>query len=96
MTSQDSVRIEEGQAWFDFECPGCGATGKLGVPLEEKGPFGCPAGCGSTFLKWRPDPNQQELYRLTCVVQLVVEFDDDNDIVISEDADATNEREAEA
>ncbi len=42
------------------------------------------------------DPNQQELYRLTCVVQLVVEFDDDNDIVISEDADATNEREAEA
>ncbi len=42
------------------------------------------------------DPNQQELYGLTCVVQLVVEFDDDNDIVISEDADATNEREAEA
>lgn len=74
MTSQKSVKIEDGQAWFDFECPGCHESGRMGVPLTDKGnTFACPGECGSGFIMWAPEGDAGP-FALTCVVQAV--YDD--------------------
>jgi hypothetical protein len=53
--------------YFDFTCPGCGRAGELGLDSAEgMTPFGCPEGCGATFVLWQPSGEQ---YELKCVVQ---------------------------
>ncbi len=40
--------------YFDFVCPGCKSEGELGIDTTEGyKTFGCPAGCGATFLPYR-------------------------------------------
>ncbi|MFH1739143.1 MAG: hypothetical protein ABIH23_09050 [bacterium] len=57
---------EGSMIYFDFLCPGCGAQGELGIDAKDgMKPLGCPEGCGSTFVPWKPDNK----WRLKCVVQ---------------------------
>lgn len=75
MKMQETKR-EGGMVYFEFSCPGCGAEGELGLDLNKDGhkPFGCPDGCGSTFVPWLPDAHG--LYKLTCVVQRMSAWSD--------------------
>jgi len=57
-------------AVYAFKCEGCGAEGEIAVPLVEFGPFGCPEGCGATYIQWRPPAGG---YALQCVVCPVFE-----------------------
>lgn len=61
------LRTEAGHHYFDFVCPGCGGEGELGLRTDDFKPFGCPEGCGATFVMWRPDKNPA----IRCVVQPV-------------------------
>ena len=63
---------KDGNDEFAFVCPGCGAEGTLGVPRRlGMQPFGCPEGCGSTFVRWSPGL----IPILKCVVQRMTEPD---------------------
>jgi len=65
--SNKFLRTEDGVDYFDFNCS-CGAAGELGVATENAmEPFGCPEGCGATYVRWRPD----KIPALKCVVQPV-------------------------
>jgi hypothetical protein len=47
-------RVDAKYAHFHFVCPGCESGGDLSVGLIEKHkPFGCPEGCGATFVLWQ-------------------------------------------
>jgi len=50
---------------FRCECEHCGAEGELSL-LKSEGhkPFGCPQGCGATYVPWKHLGH----WRLTCVV----------------------------
>lgn len=49
------LRTEDGKDFFHFVCVGCDAEGELGLASDDYRPFGCPAGCGSTYLHYRGD-----------------------------------------
>ena len=49
---------------YSFICAGCKAEGDLGVPIDQHKPFGCPEGCGATYVQWK----YKEVFRLKCVV----------------------------
>ena len=50
---------------YHFVCEGCGSEGELELPIDRHSPFGCPEGCGATYIQWQnPDGKMQ----LTCVV----------------------------
>jgi hypothetical protein len=58
---------------YDFVCEGCGAEGRLGVPIDQhKKPFGCPEDCGATYIQWKHEGQ----FRLTCVVCPIFENTD--------------------
>jgi hypothetical protein len=38
---------------YDFRCPTCGAEGELSMPEDMREPFGCPEGCGTTYVQYR-------------------------------------------
>ncbi len=58
-------RRADGMVYFDFACEGCGAQGELGIdPKDGTKPFGCPEGCGATYIPWL----YCEKFKLTCVV----------------------------
>lgn len=60
-------RSKGSMVYFDFVCPGCDATGELGIDTKDgMKPFGCPEGCGATFVPWQPTVARWEL---RCVVQ---------------------------
>lgn len=66
MSKSTFLRESETELFFYFVCKGeCGAEGELGL-LKEEGmkPFGCPEGCGATYVPW----NDRGLWRLECVV----------------------------
>lgn len=56
--------------WYDFKCEGCGDEGELGVDITERSPFGCPAGCGATYVQWHPPG---AMAALKCVVKPIFE-----------------------
>jgi len=49
---------------YDYVCEGCGTAGELNVPEDQKLPFGCPGGCGATYVQWKENGES----RLKCVV----------------------------
>lgn len=51
---------------YDFVCEGCGSEGELKVPIDECRSFGCPEGCGATYVQWFP-PGKPATLR--CVVR---------------------------
>jgi hypothetical protein len=61
------------QIFFHFVCQGCGSEGELGLEKKDgMAPFGCPEGCGATYVPW----NDQVLgrgWRLECVVCPITE-----------------------
>ena len=61
------------QIVFHFVCQGCGSEGELGLEKKDgMAPFGCPEGCGATYVPW----NDQVLgrgWRLECVVCPITE-----------------------
>ena len=61
-----ATSVEDGEAFFDFECPGCEACGELriDVAINARKPFGCPERCGATFVLWQHNGQ----WRLTAVV----------------------------
>jgi hypothetical protein len=64
-------RYEGTMVYFDFVCPGCKSEGELGIDTTEGyKTFGCPAGCGATFLPYR---DRRQRWVLRCVVQPVFE-----------------------
>ena len=70
MSTMNEKSREGSIVYFDFLCPGCGAHGKLGIDTNDgMKPFGCPEGCGSTFVQSKPD----DKWRLRCVVQPCLE-----------------------
>jgi len=58
---------KDGMDWFDFVCEGCGSEGEIGI-LRAEGmkPFGCPEGCGATYVRWYPTVARPAL---KCVVK---------------------------
>jgi hypothetical protein len=61
------LRTTNGSDVFDFCCKGCGAEYELAIPTSDgMEPFGCPEGCGATYVRWRPDGKEPALQ---CVVQ---------------------------
>lgn len=61
------VETKEGRHQFAFECEGCGTTGDLGIPVDERKPFGCPNGCGAMYVMWN-NPLDEGKPNLMCVV----------------------------
>lgn len=60
------LRTEDGRDWFNFVCVGCRSEGELGIPLVDgMKPFGCPDGCGATYVRWNPGRTPT----LKCVVR---------------------------
>ncbi len=60
------LRSENGNDIFNFICVGCQSAGELSIPQSAgMQPFGCPEGCGATYVCWRPG----ETPVLKCVVQ---------------------------
>lgn len=61
------LRETKDRTVWKFVCEGCGAEGQLelfkrdGMKL-----FGCPEGCGATYVPWKPDG---EHWQLRCVVK---------------------------
>jgi hypothetical protein len=53
---------------YDFMCEACECGGELLVPIDERRSFGCPEGCGATYVQWHP-PGR--LAALKCVVRPV-------------------------
>ena len=51
---------------WNFVCVGCGVNGELKL-LKKDGmtPFGCPEGCGATYVPWK----YLGQWQLKCVVQ---------------------------
>lgn len=62
--SQHPKQVTKTQASYDFTCEGCGCKGELGVPLNAHATFGCPEGCGATYIQ----TNHLNVPSLTCVV----------------------------
>jgi hypothetical protein len=61
------LRTDDGKDWFEFVCAGCQAEGEIGIPREDgMQPFGCPEGCGATYVRWYPNVARPAL---KCVVQ---------------------------
>jgi len=55
---------------FDFVCEGCGSEGEIRIAKGQgMRPFGCPNGCGATYVRWRPDGFTPAL---KCVVKPVL------------------------
>ena len=46
------LRTKKGNHRYRFRCPGCKCDGVLIVPVGQRGTFGCPEGCGATFVQW--------------------------------------------
>lgn|SRR5262245_60868020 len=61
---------------YDFACEGCGTRGEVTVPVEARQPFGCPEGCGATYVQWQAPSG----YELMCVVCPVFESPDEEPI----------------
>jgi hypothetical protein len=63
------LRTEDGKDWFNFVCTGCQSEGEIGIPREDgMQPFGCPEGCGATYVRWYPKA-EGNIPALKCVVQ---------------------------
>lgn len=63
----NETRRDGDMVYFDFVCEGCKAEGELGLDMTEgMKPFGCPEGCGATYVPWMPDGHT---YVLKCVVE---------------------------
>jgi hypothetical protein len=70
MNSQFAREVKDGVAKYAFVCEGCGAIGDLGVPLDTTGTFGCPEGCGTTYIQYK---DLGAKWALMCVVRPVFE-----------------------
>jgi hypothetical protein len=58
--------VKDGKAKYDFVCEGCKSAGRLGVPIDLVGKtFGCPEGCGATYVLFK---NLEGAWELMCVV----------------------------
>lgn len=68
---------------YDYICEGCESEGELKVPVDRTKPFGCPEGCGATYVQW--DNPISERTELMCVVCPVFEDDDSDEDVPDED-----------
>lgn len=61
------LRETKDRTVWKFTCEGCGAEGKLDLfKRDGMKPFGCPEGCGATYVPWRPTPIT---WQLRCVVK---------------------------
>jgi hypothetical protein len=58
---------KDGHRFYDFECPACSEAGEIGLPIDTRGRFGCPAGCGAVFVEYKALCD----WRIRCVVQPV-------------------------
>jgi hypothetical protein len=60
---------KDGLDYFNFVCEGCGCEGEIGIPRKDgMKPFGCPEGCGATYVRWNPSRSVAEP-TLRCVVK---------------------------
>jgi hypothetical protein len=61
------LRTEDNSDWFHFVCMACESEGEIGIPREQgMKPFGCPEGCGATYVRWYPHGPEPSL---KCVVR---------------------------
>lgn len=61
------LRETKDRTVWKFVCEGCGAEGELGLfKRDGMKPFGCPEGCGATYVPWKPDGKR---WQLRCVVK---------------------------
>lgn len=58
----------DGCYWYHFTCEGCGASGDMGVEVGEHGSFGCPEGCGATYIQWHPTGHMAALKCVVCPI----------------------------
>ena len=59
----------EGRYNFHYVCEGCGSEGEIGIPVDVKyKTFGCPEGCGATYILWEPTPGHPALKCVVCPV----------------------------
>src|SRR5579872_16983 len=66
MNEQAAKVLGEGKVIYDYVCEGCGAVGELGVSTDIHAPFGCPEGCGATYIQWQWQ--HDGVFKLTSVV----------------------------
>lgn len=61
-------KVDAEFAHYAYVCEGCGAEGNLRIGITQgMKPFGCPDGCGATYVMWR-NPLNENRYELNCVV----------------------------
>lgn len=61
------IGTAEGIDRWHFACVCCGSQGELDIPVRERlQPFGCPEGCGATYVAYTGVTGRQELM---CVVR---------------------------
>jgi hypothetical protein len=66
------AREREGDCYvYDYICEGCKSKGELKVPTDQTKSFGCPEGCGATYVQW--DNSISDKTELMCVVCPVFE-----------------------
>jgi len=58
------IGTDDGILLFDFHCEGCGSRGQLGIEPGDPNPFGCPEGCGASYVLY----NRLGTPALMCVV----------------------------
>ena len=70
MKSGNVAKEKQGGFWvYEYVCEGCGSEGELKVPVDEHGSFGCPEGCGATYIQWsNPLTARMELMCVVCPV----------------------------
>lgn len=59
---------EDGENIYAFVCEGCGSEGELAIPEGDMHPFGCPDGCGATYIQWTPPGKPPTLRCVVCPV----------------------------
>lgn len=71
LAAQKFLKTENGMNFYHFTCEGCGAEGELEVPVGARETFGCPEGCGATYVQWNnPLTEHPDLQCVVCPVMV--------------------------